>query len=209
MRAKVKSSGWFSQLLAVWNAEIFSNHNKTIGNLPEGEGETIELVDDAAEIAQDMEGLSVNDLDVLSVDRDVNETVMVYYYKYYQLIENFVCRIFRPLGQLRTKITISTTSTRLNVTNRIPSQRSTPKVFLARIHYVPKVFLARIHCLPTILLGFIHEFLDWQLPYRLAMNRCYTFLTMPCAIQTPLVRSMYPKVSAFRCIQYYTLIYFK
>jgi len=64
LHAKAKSSRWLNCLLGTWNAEIFSNHNKTVGNLPKGEGETIVFVDDANEIARDMAGLGdLNPLD--------------------------------------------------------------------------------------------------------------------------------------------------
>jgi hypothetical protein len=70
--------------LAKWNDEIFSHHNKSITNAADEEGETIQLDDDAEEIARDMEGLHLGDtLDPESetldlADWNINEMVNIF-----------------------------------------------------------------------------------------------------------------------------------
>lgn len=77
----MKSAAWFNRLIATWNDEIFSNHNKTAGHHSKEEGETFEFPDDADEIARDMVGLGI---DTLDGDSDANETVSIHHHGEYR-----------------------------------------------------------------------------------------------------------------------------
>jgi hypothetical protein len=55
-----QSPDWAKSLFAKWDAEIFSQHNKSPGRTPDDEGETIKLDDDADEISRDMDALDID-----------------------------------------------------------------------------------------------------------------------------------------------------
>ena len=63
LSAKSRKPDWVTSLFARWDAEIFSEHNKSSANAPDSECEVIDLASDADEIARDMEDLEINDSD--------------------------------------------------------------------------------------------------------------------------------------------------
>jgi len=71
LRARSQNSEWAETLFAKWDAEVFSQHNKSTGGSPNDEGETINLDDDADEIARDMDALHFDDSDQDSGTRTV------------------------------------------------------------------------------------------------------------------------------------------
>jgi hypothetical protein len=70
----------------MWNAEIFSQHNKSAGCTPDDEGETINL-NDANEIAHDMDVLDLNDaLDEVRMNNNTVSVGTYYYYSNYYIM---------------------------------------------------------------------------------------------------------------------------
>jgi hypothetical protein len=93
LRAKAKNPTWVDRLFATWNEEIFSHHNKTVRKLPDGEGETIELVDDAEEIARDMEDLDIG----IDAFTEMVINFLVISHSNFKLL--ILYRTFNPLSQ--------------------------------------------------------------------------------------------------------------
>jgi len=63
LRAKANKPDWVASLFAKWDAEVFSEHNKSSTNGPDSDCEVIDLAGDADEIVCDMEDLEINDSD--------------------------------------------------------------------------------------------------------------------------------------------------
>jgi len=63
LRVKSSKPDWATSLFAKWNAEVFSEHNKSSASTPDSEFEVINLAGNADEIARDMEDLEIDDSD--------------------------------------------------------------------------------------------------------------------------------------------------